>query len=90
MTAAALTLHLRLQSTTTVPDAVSLAIDAINAGATAAEAQQAIDEWVALQGAQVQQVFAGPARRDCCAGIHREHPQTADITDYLRLKGEIQ
>ena len=82
---------LAMRNATTVPDAVAHAIDAIKAGATAAEAQQAIDAWVALQGQQVQLLFAGPPRRDCCTGIERQHrdlPQTADITDYLRLKGE--
>jgi hypothetical protein len=70
MTPAALAPLLLLQNATTVPDAVHHAIDAIDAGATAAEAQQAIDGWVALQGQQVQRVFAGPSRRDCCTG-HR-------------------
>lgn len=73
MTPTAVAPLLLLQNATTVPDAVSHAIDAINAGATAAEAQQAIDGWVALQGAQVQRVFAGRPRRDCCTGIERQH-----------------
>jgi hypothetical protein len=92
MTPEALSPLLLLQNATTVPDAVRHAMDAIDAGASAAEAQQAIDGWVALQGQQVQRVFAGPSRRDCCTGIERQHldvPQTADITDYLRAKGEL-
>ena len=92
MTPTAVALTLRLQGCTTVPDAIRHACDAIEAGATAAEAQQALDEWVALQAAQVQRLFAGRPRRDCCTGIERRHldvPQTADITDYLRAKGEL-
>ena len=92
MTPDALSPLLAMANATTAPAAVRHAIDAIKAGATAAEAQQAIDEWVALQGQQVQRVFSGPPRRDCCTGIERQHrdlPQTADITDYLRAKGEI-
>ena len=83
---------LALQNAVTVHQAVSLAIDAIEAGASAAQADRALKEWTALQGQQVQQVFAAAARPDCCTDIHRNHrdvPQTADITDYLRQKGEL-
>jgi hypothetical protein len=68
VTPGALTPLLLLQNATTVPDAVRHAIDAIDAGATAAEAQQAIDGWVALQGQQVQRVFAAPPRCRCSHG----------------------
>ena len=68
-----LTPLLRLQNAVTVRQAVRYAIDAIEAGATAAQAQQALNEWVALQGKQVQQVFAAAPRPDCCTGVERQH-----------------
>ena len=92
MTPAAVAPLLLMRSATDPTAAVHHAIDAVLAGATASEAQQALDEWVALQAAQVQQLFTGPARPDCCTGIERRHldvPQTADVTDYLRAKGEL-
>ena len=89
MNADALAPLLLLQGATNIHDAHEHAVDAVKAGATSDEVSAAITEWMQLQARQVQQVFADRPRRDCCTGIHREHPQTADITDYLRLKGEI-
>jgi hypothetical protein len=80
---------LAMQTDTTIHDAHGHAVDAVKAGATSEQVRQAITEWMSLQAAQVQQLFAGPQRRDCCAGVEREHPQTADIQDYLRQKGEL-
>jgi len=88
----AVALLLEMQGATTIHDAHELAVAAVKAGATGEQVRQAINEWMDLQARQVQQVFAGRPRRDCCTGIERQHrdlPQTADITDYLRAKGEI-
>jgi hypothetical protein len=73
MTPAALEPLLALQHATTADDAHNLAAAAVLAGATGEEAQQALDEWLALQGRQVQQLFADRRRPDCCAGIERDH-----------------
>jgi len=85
----AVALLLEMQGATTIHDAHELAVAAVKAGATGEQVRQAINEWMDLQARQVQQVFADQRRPDCCTGIHREHPQTADITDYLRAKGEL-
>jgi hypothetical protein len=75
MTPAAIGPLLAMQQATNADDAHALAMAAVLAGATGAEAQQAINEWAALQAAQVQQLFASHQhnRPDCCTGIDRSH-----------------
>jgi hypothetical protein len=74
VTPAAIGPLLAMQHATNADDAHALAMAAVLAGATGAEAQQAISEWTQLQHAQVQQLFANqPKRPACCTGTDRSH-----------------